>query len=254
VAARVAHNHKVGGSSPPPATKHKQFKEAIRPLFVIITVMNALQIYDHFGTPPNLRIHMLTVAGLVRELQSHWNGPGLPWEDVIKAALLHDVGNVVKFDLDNFPELLGSEIDRKEYWHGQQQKLLAKYGADDHAATDRMLDELGIAEVIRSVIQKKSFGNAKEIAASDDWLPKILLYCDLRVLPGRVGTLTERVDEFKRRLKKYSEREDFPELVDACRKIEGNITLQLTNSPDAFINDVNAAKHRDSLLSYNVSR
>ena len=115
---------------------------------------------------------------MVCALRDYWTGQAIDWEAATKAALLHDIGNVIKFDLDSFPELLGDELPRIEYWRGEQKRLIEKYGSDDHAATDKMLSELKVSEPIREAIQTKSFGNAKETAASNNWLVKILFYSE----------------------------------------------------------------------------
>ena len=215
--------------------------------------MNLEEVYNYLGTPSGLREHMLTVAGLALLIKECWNGEVIDWTAVITAALIHDVGNVIKFDLVNCPELLGSELPRLEYWRIEQKRLIEKYGSDDHDATDKMLQELNVSESVRAMIRAKSFGNAKETASSGDWLVKILLYCDLRVLPGGVGTLDERVDEIKGRLVKYSRRPDFLDLVAACKFIEQQIQMSMTESLHTVITNVKASIHSEELLYFKIN-
>lgn len=214
--------------------------------------MDAEEVYKHFGTPKGLQDHMLWVAGLVCTLRDHWSGETVDWDSAIKAALLHDIGNVIKFDLDKFPQLLGNELPRIDFWRAEQKRLIAKYGGDDHEATDRMLDELSVRRPIREATQSKSFGNSKPTAASTNWLVKILFYCDLRVLPDGVGTLSERVAEFRDRLKKYSERPDFPELIAACHDLEGQIQSSVDTNLDGIMTQPNADRLRQQMLAYNI--
>ena len=47
-------------------------------------------------------------------------------------ALLHDLGNIVKFDLEKYPDFLGKEKPRLEYWKKVQKEVREKYGSDDH--------------------------------------------------------------------------------------------------------------------------
>ncbi len=58
------------------------------------------QIYDFYPIPPNLQNHMLTVANVVFTISQNWIGPSINKRDLILAALLHDVGNLAKFDLN----------------------------------------------------------------------------------------------------------------------------------------------------------
>ncbi len=107
---------------------------------------------------------MLMVTALICSLKDHWIGQVIDWEHLIVAGLLHDLGNVIKFDLDKFPALLGDELPRIDFWHEEQKKLIEKYGDDDHIATGKMLDELGIKPEIKDTIQTKSFGNIIQTA------------------------------------------------------------------------------------------
>ncbi len=215
--------------------------------------MNTQDVYKRFGTPLNLQDHMLTVAGLVCALKEHWNGEQIDWDGAVRAALLHDIGNVIEFDLDKFPELLGPELPRLEYWLSEQKRLIAEYGADEHVATDKMLDQLQVAAPIREAIQVKSFGNSKAVAASNKWLVKILLYCDMRVMPDHISTLDERMAYLKTRYKKYRDRPDFPELVAACKAVEQAIQASLDASVDDVVTGENAAKHREMLLRFSIT-
>ena len=72
--------------------------------------MKIIDIYEKFATPPNLQQHLFRVATIVLFLQKHWMGEGFDWQKMVIAALLHDLGNIVRFDFDNHPELLGEEL------------------------------------------------------------------------------------------------------------------------------------------------
>lgn len=71
--------------------------------------MTIKEIYKMFRVPPNLQEHMIRVAKVARFIFDHWVGPKLDWQKLEKICLLHDLGNVVKFDLDRYPEFLGRE-------------------------------------------------------------------------------------------------------------------------------------------------
>jgi len=187
--------------------------------------MEIVDIYKKFNIPPNLARHMLTVAKVVSFIQNRWHdySAEIDWDILIKSALLHDLGNVVKFDLEKFPEILTNEGENVEYWKNIQKEMIGKYGRDDHAATGKMLTELKVNDLVIQTILNKSFGRSKETAAGNNWYPKILLYADLRVAPNGVEALEDRLEELRKRSSHYSSRPDYPELVEAVRIIEKQI-------------------------------
>ena len=193
--------------------------------------MQIKEIYKGLLLPPNLQEHMFRVAQVVSTLKDHWQSTQQPdWNFLIRAALLHDVGNIVKFDLDNHPEFLGEEVVHIEYWRKVKEETVAKYGSDDHEATRKMLREIGVEERIISLVQEKSFSNAVEVAAGEDLNAKILLYADLRVMPHGIVTLEDRINDIKTRMPQYTKREDFPALIEATRNIEKYIAGNLNRS------------------------
>ncbi len=191
-------------------------------------------IYQKFGIPPNLQEHMMRVCGIVNFIESHWKGAqDVNWSLAKKVALLHDLGNVVKFDLDRNPEFLGEEQANVDYWKRVQKEVIEKYGSDDHEATKKMLEEIGISKEAIEIILNKSFGNSVETKNSDDWILKTVYYADLRTLPFGIGTLEERIADVRNRMPKYTARPDFEDLVSACREIENqlqqNVDIPLSN-------------------------
>lgn len=189
---------------------------------------------------------MLRVCGIVVFLQRHWDGTLVDWNFAKKAALLHDVGNVVKGDLAAHPEILADEKVNLDYWIEAQKRAREKYGTDDHEATRVMLESINTSPEITEVIMKKSFGNAVATAASDDWQVKILAYADFRVLPHGIGTLDERISDIRKRMPWYTSRPDFESLVTAVVHIEQQIAAKLSVTVDA-INDANVLVDKSEL-------
>lgn len=213
--------------------------------------MTIKEIYEKFGIPPNLSQHMLTVTKVCLFLKGHWIGQELDWDKITKTALLHDLGNVVKFDLDKHPEFLGSEISRLDYWKQVQKQTIEKYGSNDHEATRIMLEEIGTDREIIETILNKSFGNSIKTADSDDWYAKILLYADTRVLPNGVAALEERFADVRERMPKYVERPDFEDLLNAGRDIEKQIQENM-NVPVSKINKDSVEKLGSQLLGTEI--
>lgn len=200
--------------------------------------MTILQIYQKYNIPPNLQEHMIRVTKAVTFILNHWKGPEINRDLLIKAALYHDLGNIVKFDLKSHPEFLGSEQTRVEYWKSIQQQMIKKYGDDDHEATEKMLEEIGVDEKTKTIIAKKSFGNSMETEKSSSWETKILFYADLRSGPFGVIPLQERLADVVSRLEKYKNREDLDQLIEACKKIESQIQENLNFKVDEITEDM----------------
>lgn len=211
--------------------------------------MTTEDVYKQFGTPTNLQHHMLSVTSLICEIRDHWIGESVDWNDLITAGLLHDLGNVIKFDLDKYPDLLGDELPRIDFWRQEQVELIKKYGNDDHEATEKMLDELGVETRVRDIIQTKSFGKIRNTATLNDWLPKILQYCDLRVSPYGLMGLDDRMEEIKERYEKYASRPDFDEMVLAAKSIEAEISTAMSDDVTSMLKESSLEKHHASLLA-----
>lgn len=199
--------------------------------------MTVSEVYQKFGIPPNLQEHMLRVWAVVDFLERHWTGEKVDWKATKLAALLHDLGNIVKFDFDKHPEFLGDEVKNIDFWRQAKNAVIAKYGEDDHEATREMLQEIGLGSDLIETILSKSFGRSVATAESDNWPLKILYYADLLVLPSGVGTLEDRMADVRQRMPKYTERPDFEDLVNACRQIEAQIQANLTVPVSEITND-----------------
>jgi len=205
--------------------------------------MKIKDIYLRYHIPPNLQDHMITVTKVSRFISSHWTQKNLNINQLILAALLHDLGNIVKFDFDNHPEFLGKEMSNISFWKQEQQLVISKYGNDDHIVTKTMLEEIGIEKNVIEVILGKSFGNTLDILKSDNFLSKILLYSDLRVLPMGIGPLKKRIEDIKSRLKKYKNRQD---LFDASFLIE----KQIQDNMDISIDEINIKNLNVDCINY----
>lgn len=144
--------------------------------------------------------------------------------DVVLAALLHDVGNLVKFDFNQKVFNIGDE----RYWRQQQMKLWKKYGRDDHVVTEAILKELNVKLDIIKWIKEKTFGNIiKLVKNKNKWETKILLYADLRVLPDGIGTIEDRIRDIQTRMPHYYTRPDFELMKRSIFKLQDQIQQQI---------------------------
>ncbi|MFA6501864.1 MAG: HD domain-containing protein [Parachlamydiales bacterium] len=216
--------------------------------------MKISEIYKKFGVSPNLQEHMERVFGVVSLIEKHWKGAEIVnWNLTKKMALVHDIGNVVKFDFINHPEFLEDEQKNIEYWKRVQAEMIARYGSDDNEATKMILTELGIEPKIVEDVYNKRFVNSVHTSQSGSMSLKILYYGDLRALPLGIGTLEERIGEIRKRYTNYASRSDFEDLVNACNKIEKEIQGKVDFSVNEIDNkSINQALLTDKFLIENT--
>lgn len=198
-------------------------------------------IYKLFDIPPNLQDHLIAVAKISNLIAIHWQDKNIHISDLIKISLLHDLGNIVKFNFEKFP------IDNIDYWKQKQKEIIEKYGDNDHDVTKKMLEEINIDIKLIQIILNKSFDNSINISKSSDWMSKILLYADLRVLPNGVGTLQQRLDDVKNRMDKYKNRPDLLDLFSACFEIEKQIQSKINLNVDTINQELINNDHFDYL-------
>jgi len=184
--------------------------------------MKLSQIYKTYRTPPNLQEHMQKVARVAGLICQHWSGPKIDSLLIKKAALVHDLGNIVRFDIKSHPEFLGKEKTRADFWEKTQKEMVSQYGNDDHQATAQMLKEIGLEDKIIQLVLIKGFKNVLSIEKSKIWELKILLYADMRVGPFGVIPLAERIDEAISRWKKV-DKNKWEGHIEACKRIEEQI-------------------------------
>jgi len=207
--------------------------------------MEIREVYKKFNIPPNLAEHMINVASVLELIKENWQGEKIDWARLIRAGLLHDLGNIVKFDMDKYPDFMGEEKGRIDYWKKVQEEIIEKYGEDDHEVTEKMLKEIGEDLEVVEIVLDKSFWKSIEIVEGEDLETKLLLYADLRTGPLGLMTLKERVDDINDRMPKYSKRPDFPEMVESIyalgREIGNNLKI-----PVEEINDENIEKFKEN--------
>lgn len=158
--------------------------------------MKITQLYDDYQIMPNLREHQLRVAAVaskICELLPSLDDP----QSVIGACLTHDMGNIVKFDFNLFPEF--TKPEGVAYWSGVQKKYMDKYGSDPHVVTLAILKEAGLSPTIVSLVKGLSFPQVSDSVA-DFSLPEMICeYSDCRVVPKGIVSLQERLADLEKR-------------------------------------------------------
>lgn len=159
-------------------------------------------IYTEYKIPPNLQRHMLWVAAVATIICDNFD-ESLPKEDIVTACLLHDMGNIVKYDMSVFPDLL--EPAGAEYWKKVQEEFIEKYGKDDHQANIKIVKELGLPSNIIQLVDKVDFPLWCSNSIDNNMSNKIMIYSDSRVSPHGIVSYEERMEEGRKR---YQGRKD----------------------------------------------
>jgi hypothetical protein len=196
-------------------------------------LMKIIKIYDKYKIMPQLQLHMLRVAGVAKLICDNYKeeidkGP------IISACLLHDMGNIIKFDLNKFPEFLKPR--GLKYWKNIQQEFKNKYGNDDHEATYKIIEELSIEQKVYEIVLAYGFSKAQDTLEINDYDVKVSAYSDHRVSPSGVRSLEEKLKNSKIRYtekinSKYSP-EGFDKLTSIWQKIEIQIFTHCKIKPD----------------------
>ncbi len=188
------------------------------------------EIYHNYKIPPQLQLHQLQVAGVAKIILENLDEKlEIDSDTVITACLIHDMGNIIKFDLSLYPEHL--EPEGLDFWLDVQKEFIKKYGEDEHRATFKIAQEIGVPEQVLHIIANLGFSNALNIIASDNLELKIATYADQRVNFGEIVDMRQRhIKSRERYLKRRNYQnnldkgvDEFGKLSDSWRKIENEI-------------------------------
>ena len=191
---------------------------------------NIQDIYEVYKIMPNLALHQKRVAAVAKTLTDALQ---IESTHVISACLLHDMGNMLKFRLQDFPEFL--EPQGLEYWRQVQEQMFARYGRDEHAATIAIAEELAVSSQTMNCLRSVGFSRSIE-NLSAPLAHQICAYADMRVGPYGVISLTERFEDGRKRYahrtdRKLLEQERIEALYQAAYDIENNIFSSLRIRP-----------------------
>jgi len=155
--------------------------------------MNVTELYKECQIPPNLQRHMLEVAAVAQAICDNWKGETIDKSLVIKVALLHDLGNLIKFKRPFIGEI---EKDA-ELWMEIQNKLREEFNDDVHQATMALARKAISDESILSELNLT--GQTGSIEKFKTMEARIIQLADMCVSPvgivgpqERIGDLIER--------------------------------------------------------------
>jgi hypothetical protein len=190
------------------------------------------EIYDEYKIMPSLQLHMYRVAAVSSCIADSMSVP-IEKDALVAGCLLHDMGNIIKFTFDLFPEFL--EPEGLHYWQHIKQEYIDKYGTDEHKATYTVAEEIGVDARILELIAAVGFTKAPINVKHSDFSKKIACYCDHRVGPHGVLPLEERMTSGRTRYainKGESSDDVFNTCADAMRLIEKQIFEKSSLKPE----------------------
>jgi len=197
--------------------------------------------YSRYQIIPSLQLHQYRVAGVASFILE--KSASKMDREVISACLLHDMGNIIKFNLSLFPSFF--EPEGVAYWQTVKDRFVITYGNDETQATlliAREIFTIPLQKIESSVaphssvihphrvlelIESVGFSKAGENAQSLDWGAKIAAYADMRVEPHGVTSLENRLREGSKRFGKNKphmhDGELFKEMSKHLRSIESQL-------------------------------
>lgn len=205
---------------------------------------NITDIYRRYGIPSELQMHMLRVAAIADQILSCWHGPNIDHESLKRVLLLHDMGNLVKMDPDP---------DESEQARAARERLISKFGKDDHRVSREIARELGLTGEELTLMDGKIFIRNDKTMASQDYARKIGAYADQRAAPGFVNSLLIRLREAQCRYRDKpgssmnNPRTDM--LIECAVKIENQVMEHCDLEPDD-ITDASVAPFIEHLRTF----
>lgn len=160
--------------------------------------MTISEIYARYPITPNLARHMLRVGAVTRMIMDHWTGPRLQTETILRIALLHDTGNILKFDFDGHPHLLEEEAPNVEHWKNLQHEWATRFINEDEM-TYAIATECGLSESEVNMMKHMGYALMDRIAQEKPFERRIVKYADMRAAPFGILPLSERLEEGHRR-------------------------------------------------------
>lgn len=189
-------------------------------------------IYQDYQIPPNWQEHMVFTASLGKIICQNWVKEKFNQDLVVTALLLHDIGNIVKFNLEPGAPNLLMDQDKINYWRQVQKKFRKKYGLRADQANLAIIEELRPYPKIKKIMEEHYFEFIPKINEREkDWESKIVFYCDLRFDPAGITSIKDRIKDLQNR---YKDRDDtwrdqkkFRSRVNNCLQLEKQLN-QLT--------------------------
>lgn len=212
------------------------------------------EIYKKYDTMPQLQQHQRVVAGVALMIARSLS-EDIEEKNLVSAMLLHDMGNIIKFDLTLYPKYL--EPLGLRYWSEVKQRYLDTYGFDEHEATIAISYEVNVPSIVLDIIKSVGFTRAPLLVGDVPLSHKIACYADQRVSPFGVMSLQQRITEgrarFLRNKGSISIGDEFEGRVSALMLLESQIFARSFLSPQDITTEIINEKYMPELMDYAVT-
>lgn len=217
-----------------------------------------VEIYKKYRIPTIVQKHQLRVAAVGKILADRISD--VEASKVILTGLFHDMGNILKMDLAPnaglspflAPDTLDQLVKIKN-------SFLNQYGADEHDATMKIGEEIGLTDKILAMIDNMRFSRTAWVLTEAPFEMKIIKYADLRVSPYGIVPMHERLDEARGRYR--GKKFDTGDVVSAhkslkrteaqCFALEKVVSEKADVDP-AVLTEASAAPIIEELRAYKV--
>jgi len=215
--------------------------------------MNIIQIYENYKIPQNLQLHMLRVAAVGNLIADNWkNETDIDKTVLLPALLLHDMGNIIKFDLSQSQKFSSESI---EVLKDIQKEFKEKYGNEEHTATTMIAKEIGVSDHVLDILTKKGKSSTHDSLLSKDWNNKIKGYSDLRIDPFGVVSLSKRFEDvlirYKNSGRSVGDKTEMAERYALAQQLEKEIQEKILLNLQAITNE-QIAPYIEALKGYSV--
>jgi len=161
--------------------------------------MTIQEIYEKYKVMPSLQKHMLRVTAVASVMCDWWKGEPIDRDLIVKTCLLHDLANILKFDMSLYPDLFEPEgVD----YRAEVKEWTKQFGAHEHEATLVMCEEIWVDERRLSFLREFSDYHIDYKIKSSSMELKICEYADLSVTPFGIVSVEERIENFHGRVVK----------------------------------------------------
>lgn len=210
------------------------------------------EIYKVYDIIPILQLHQLRVAAVASLICDKAEVNQQASDNIIKACLLHDMGNLLKFDMTQLPEAFQPE--GVKYWQKVRDDMSDKYQTqDEHLASLKIITEIGVDKEVYSLVDNISFKTLPLVAKNGSVEQKICCYSDMRVGPSGVLSVKERLADGDKRYRGRINHQllNNGECVTAISQIEDELFTGLGILPDD-INDNTVKQLIRSLKTHSI--
>jgi hypothetical protein len=157
--------------------------------------MKISKIYENYPIPILLKQHHLKAAAVGAYICDNLKDKNKANKNlIIKSLLLHDLGNIIKFNFEKENFLTEEEKKNIEYWKKEREIYRNKYHNDEHLATYEIVRELGLIDIYEVLIHTGS-SKLQAVLESPNYNLKIVTYADLRCAPFSIVTIDGRFDD-----------------------------------------------------------